>query len=133
VRIAVVSDVIDAEALYADVLLAAPGACLSLERDARVWGGVIWRVGAKAFSLYLTGAQELTATAAHGWRIVDALTDDAESWLAGRSMVALETGAELIIRRGGDTLERAAFARLFATGEPQEGLRAFLEKRRPRY
>jgi hypothetical protein len=133
VHIAVVSDVIDAEALYADVLLASHGARLTLGRDGRVWGGIIWRIGVRALSLYLTGTGELNATAAHGWGIVDALTDDAEAWLGGRSMLALEAGAELLSRRGGDALERAAFARLFAAGEPQKGLCAFLEKRRPRF
>ena len=51
----------------------------------------------------------------------------------GRSRVALEAAARLIASRGGDALERATFAWLFATGIPQEGLAAFLEKRRPRF
>jgi hypothetical protein len=35
----------------------------------------------------------------------------------------------LIRSRGGDRLERAEFARLFALGEPQKGLGAFLAKK----
>jgi hypothetical protein len=61
------------------------------------------------------------------------VTDDPDAWLGGRSALALDTAASLVALRGGDTLERAAFAWLFAAGEPQEGLRAFLDKRRPRF
>ncbi|MBV9492715.1 MAG: hypothetical protein JOZ54_00595 [Acidobacteria bacterium] len=45
----------------------------------------------------------------------------------------MDSAATLIGARGGDALERAEFARLFATGEPQKGLQAFLEKRKPRW
>jgi enoyl-CoA hydratase/carnithine racemase len=54
-------------------------------------------------------------------------------WIGGRSTLALDEAAALIRGRGGDVTERFAFARLFATGEPQEGLAAFLEKRRPNW
>lgn len=50
-----------------------------------------------------------------------------------KSQVALEAAEQLISRHGGDALERATFAWLFATGIPKEGLSAFLEKRRPRF
>jgi 1,4-dihydroxy-2-naphthoyl-CoA synthase len=50
-----------------------------------------------------------------------------------QSRVALEVAMELISRQGGDALERATFAWLFATGIPREGLDAFLEKRAPRF
>jgi hypothetical protein len=68
----------------------------------------------------------------------DEITDhDAEAWCAnwlkGRSVLALDSAATLIRSRGGDRLERAEFARLFATGEPQTGLGAFLAKKSPRY
>jgi enoyl-CoA hydratase/carnithine racemase len=119
------------EALFGDVLLAAPDDRLPLTRDA--WSGIVWRIGARAYALYLTGATELDAAAAYEWGIVDAITDDPDAWLGARSMLALESAASLIARRGGDALERAEFARLFAAGEPQEGLRAFLEKRQPRF
>lgn len=69
--------------------------------------------------------------------IDEVIATDAEAWFArwlhGRSVAALESAAMLIRMRGGDALERAEFARLFATGQPQEGLRAFLEKRPPRF
>ena len=120
---------IEPDALYADVLLAAPSARLVLTREC--WGGIVWRIGGRAYALHLSGLTELGAAAAYTWGIVDAVTDDPDAWLGGRSLLALEAGASLIARRGGDPLERAEFARLFATGEPQEGLRAFLEKRKP--
>src|SRR5580765_5595939 len=120
---------IEPGALYADVLLASPSARLVLTRDC--WGGIVWRIGARAYALHVSGLTELDAHTALDWGIVDAITDDADSWLGARSLLALQSGASLIARRGGDPLERAEFARLFATGQPQEGLRAFLEKRRP--
>ena len=52
---------------------------------------------------------------------------------APRSRVALDAAARLISCRGGDALDRATFAWLFATGIPQEGLAAFLEKRAARF
>ena len=125
----VIDGVNDREALFADVLLAAPEARLLLHPP--VWGGIVWRIGARAYRLYLTGLTELDAAAAHAWGIVDAVTDDPDAWLAGRSELALASAAALIARRGGDVAERAEFARLFASGEPQEGMGAFLEKRRP--
>jgi enoyl-CoA hydratase/carnithine racemase len=56
-----------------------------------------------------------------------------ERWMSHRSAAALDAAAMLIRSRGGDALERAEFARLFATGEPAEGLAAFLAKRRPSF
>jgi enoyl-CoA hydratase/carnithine racemase len=55
------------------------------------------------------------------------------AWIGGRSTLALDAAAALIRGRGGDVTERFEFARLFATGEPQEGVGAFLEKRRPKW
>jgi hypothetical protein len=49
-----------------------------------------------------------------------------------RSGLALDAAARLIRSRGGDALERAEFARLFAAGEPQKGLTAWLESRSTR-
>ena len=68
----------------------------------------------------------------------DEITEEDEdtwkaNWLKGRSVLALDVAANLIRARGGDRLERAEFARLFATGEPQTGLGAFLAKKSPRY
>lgn len=56
-----------------------------------------------------------------------------QEWIGARSAIALEVAAALIRKNGGDELERAEFARLFAAGEPQRGLRAFLEKQTPAF
>lgn len=130
-RIVAATEVIDAEALYADVLLAAPEARLMLTPDS--WGGIVWRIGRRAFALHVSGATRLDAGEAYAWGIVDAVTDDAEAWLGTRSPLALEAAASLLANRGGDPLERGEFARLFAAGEPQKGLLAFLEKRGARF
>src|SRR5258708_32890169 len=88
---------IEPEALYADVLPASPSARLALTRDC--WGGIVWRIGARAYALHLSGLIELNATAAYDWGIVDAVTDDPDAWLDARSLLALESGASLIARR----------------------------------
>lgn len=78
----------------------------------------IWRHGSDAVRMYLLGeADDFVAPGKSG----------------GRSALAAASAEMLIEHRGGDALERAEFARLFATGEPAEGLRAFLEKRSPRF
>ena len=127
-----------AAALRADVVGIAADAALPLPRNAAVWGAITARIGARAYALHLTGRQSLTAAESVGWGIADLLVPAGADplkwrgqWVAGRSGLALEVGAELIRHRGGDPLERAAFARLFAAGEPQQGLSAFLGKRKP--
>ena len=96
-------------------------------------GALVWRIGAKALRLYALGCTILDG-AADG--VIDALvplgTDSVEwaaGWIGRRSELALDAAAALIRRRGGDDLERAEFARLFAIGEPQEGLAAWLESK----
>jgi enoyl-CoA hydratase/carnithine racemase len=96
--------------------------------SAAAWGGVVWRIGSRAYDLWLATGGKLDAHAALAWGVVDSIGSDLPR---GRSALARESAAMLIGHRGGDALERAEFARLFATGEPAEGLRAFLEKRRP--
>lgn len=110
--------------LFADYAVVRRGAQIVLDAP-EGWAGAVWRVGRRAV---LAKTEEL----------VDEVTDDdAESWranwLRGRSVLALDTAAVLIRSRGGDALERAEFARLFALGEPQTGLGAFLAKKSPRY
>jgi enoyl-CoA hydratase/carnithine racemase len=124
---------ITAQHLAADILLATPRATLALARDPRVWTGVVMRIGRRALDLHLSGITLLDAEGARGWGVVEGVAESIESWLGGRSMLALESANDLIRLRGGDVAERAEFARLFAAGEPQEGLRAFLERRRPRF
>jgi enoyl-CoA hydratase/carnithine racemase len=109
------------------------GASATLELDSpEAWGAAVWRIGSDALTLYFRGDKRLTAREAHALGLCDAL-GDGRDWLRGRSELALDAGAMLIRNRGGDALERAEFARLFAAGVPQEGLRAFLEKRRPSF
>jgi len=90
----------------------------------------VWRLGRKTLKWHLDGAKpqdivdEMTAKEPQPWL---------EEWTRDRSVMALDSAAALIRGRGGDSLERAEFARLFAAGEPQKGLGAFLAKARPTY
>jgi len=122
-----------AAALHSDFFVVADAATISIDTP-KAWSGVVRRIGRRA--LLLPGA-DLTAAEAHGHALCDALvpvgSDPVEwiaAWIGGRSAIALDSAATLIARRGGDALERAEFARLFAIGEPQQGLTAFLEKRK---
>src|SRR5439155_11998500 len=94
----------------------------------RAWSGVVWRIGRRA--MRLTGQTRMSAPQARRHALCDAL--DVE-WIGSRSAIALDSAAPLIARKGGDALERAEFARLFATGEPLVGLSAFLKKERPNW
>ena len=118
-RIAVGEGTITADDLLADWLVVTEEARLTI--DASLAGPLVWRLGVGAYRRYLLG--ELDAHA-----VADGIFE-----LDTRSELALHVAAELLPRRGGDALERAAFALLFAAGEPQEGLAAFLEKRTPRF
>lgn len=127
-----------ASALFADCLVLDPE-CVATLDSAEAWSGAVWRLGAAAYRLFLTRGTRLTAAEALEIGLCEdvAATEDpaglAERWLARRSPRALGVAAALIRLRGGDALERAEFAWLFATGEPQHGLAAFLEKRRPEF
>lgn len=113
-----------------------------LDREATVyfdapeaWAGAAWRLGHGALRLHVDDRTSLGAAEAVTHGLADEVIDgDAEAWLErwmqGRSSLALDSAAALIRMRGGDRLERAGFARLFATGEPQSGLSAFLSRRR---
>ena len=83
----------------------------------RDWAGVVWLIGSRALRLHVSGDREVPPVAPHA-------TSPAQSSLAA------ESAAMLVDARGGDALERAEFARLFAIGEPQKGLRAFLDRRK---
>jgi hypothetical protein len=119
VRIAVADGALTVDDLLADWLVVTERATLAI--DASLAGAILWRLGAGAYRRYLLGELDARAVA------------DGVFELGARSQLALDVAAELLPRRGGDALERAAFALLFAAGEPQEGLAAFLEKRRPRF
>jgi hypothetical protein len=110
--------------LFADYAVLRRGATIAIDTP-EGWAGAVWRAGRRAL---LDRPEEL----------VDEITDDdpetwRANWLRGRSVLALDSAAVLIRSRGGDVLERAGFARLFAAGEPQKGLGAFLAKKSPRY
>jgi hypothetical protein len=115
--------------LFADYAVLREGATLTVDvRDA--WAGAAWRLGSKILRWHLDGAKAS--------EIVDEITNKdpriwLEEWMGHRSVMALDSAAALIRARGGDALERAEFARLFAIGEPQKGLAAFLTKRTPSY
>lgn len=92
------------------------------------WAGVGWRLGRTTLRWALDGARQE--------QVVDEVTEVEprrwlEEWMRHRSVMALDSAALLIRSRGGDRLERAEFARLFAAGEPQKGLGAFLAKMKP--
>ena len=103
------------------------------------WSGAIWRIGRRAVGLLLTGSRTGAADA-RATGLADAIVPSGtnplewvRTWMGGRSELALDSAASLIRLRGGDPLERAEFARMFATGEPQLGLAAFLEKKKPNW
>ncbi len=84
---------------------------------AEEWAEIVWRLGGRAaMRLHIEGR----AAGPPGRPEAD----------PDRSAAALESARMLVNARGGDALERAEFARLFAMGEPQTGLRAFLARRK---
>jgi hypothetical protein len=118
--VAVADREITAAALLADFLVASADA--RLEWTAETIGALVWRIGPAALRLYALGGTDGLAD-----QLVPPGTDSVQ-W-QDRSELALDAAASLIGRRGGDRLERAEFTRLFATGEPQKGLTAWLESR----
>ena len=132
-----VSGLAAAAILFADYGVLRAGAEIHLEVP-EAWAGAVWRLGRGAMRLRLLESQRFDARAAllHGL-CDEVIEDDATAWLkrwmSGRSELALDAAAALIRMRGGDRLERAEFARLFAAGEPQKGLGAFLGKRKPEF
>lgn len=121
--------------LFADYAVLDAGATLHIE-DPRAWAAATWRIGRKALLLHIRQQTVLSAADAKAEGLCDEIIEgDAYAWLdrwmQGRSTLALDSAATLIRMRGGDTLERAEFARLFAIGEPQRGLEAFLSRRSP--
>jgi hypothetical protein len=115
--------------LFADYAVLASDATLAIDTS-EAQAAVIWRLGRKAIHWHVNGAKPED--------VVDEVSDKdpriwQEEWMRHRSVIALDAAAALIRARGGDRLERAEFARLFAIGEPQKGLGAFLAKARPSY
>lgn len=115
--------------LFADYAVLHENATLLIE-EPEAWAAVAWRLGRRTIAWAAGGQKqtevvdEITARPAAQWK---------EEWMRHRSVIALDAAAMLIRSRGGDSLERAEFARLFAIREPQKGLGAFLAKVRPSY
>jgi hypothetical protein len=115
--------------LFADYAVLYADATLDVDLP-EAWAAAVWRLGRKALKWHLDGAiaadivDEITTKEPQAWL---------EEWTRHRSVMALDSAAVLIRGRGGDSLERAEFARLFAAAEPQKGLGAFLAKARPTY
>jgi len=110
--------------LFADYAVLRAGANLIVETP-ESWAAAAWRLGRGALRWHLRGAAPE--------EIVDEITtvdpqDWLSRWMQNRSTPALDSAAALVRMRGGDRLERAEFARLFAAGEPQTGMAAFLSK-----
>lgn len=128
-----------AVALGSDWFFFASEATLTFDAP-EAWAAALARIGTQAVRLHLLASRTLPAAEALQWGLCDALVpagedpvECARGWLRGRSELALQSAAALIRRRGGDALERAEFARLFAAREPQRGLAAFLDKKRPEW
>lgn len=114
--------------LAADYAVLRDGAVLHLD-SAEAWAGAAIRIGRGALRLHIDGRTIFDAEEALAAGLADAKDFD----LGNRSPLALDAAAVLLRSRGGDALERATFAWLFATGEPREGLDAFLGKRKPEF
>ena len=116
--------------LFSDYAVLARTVSFTID-EALAWAGSIWRIRHRA--LHLLTRPCLTAVEALESGLIDHVTDDIDAWqqsfFRNRSATAMDSAAMLITRRGGDVLERMEFARLFATGEPQRGLKKFLERR----
>ena len=115
-------------ALHSDLLVLAADTRVLVDTPA-AWSGIVWRMGRGALMLCVAPA---IVPAAIADLLVPAGRDPLQwtvEWVGTRSAIALDAAANLIRRNGGDILERAEFARLFAAGEPQKGLAAWLESR----
>jgi enoyl-CoA hydratase/carnithine racemase len=121
--------------LHSDWAVVEESATLVMD-TAEAWSGAFWRIGRRAAGL-LVDDSRIGAADAQAIGLADAIVPSGtnplewvQNWMRGRSEIALDSAAALIRRRGGDPLERAEFARMFAIGEPQQGLAAFLGKRK---
>lgn len=125
---------------------AAPFARVGLVADTGIHYSLPMRIGlSRARWMILTGA-EISGETAATWGLVDELTDgpalpvalDLTQRLSARAPLSLAASKMLLTRPGltlGDALEaeQAAQVRLMASEDYQEGRKAFLEKRPPRF
>lgn len=105
--------------------------------DPDVIAALIWRLGFRTLSLLATEPEPLPAERAVELGLADALVPAAQDplhwidrWIGHRSLAALASAARLIRTSRNESGERIEFARLFSTGEPQRGLRNFLNKKK---
>jgi enoyl-CoA hydratase/carnithine racemase len=133
---------IAAAGLLADWFVLSAGGRLNLSQPwpPELSAGLAQRRGRGMMAIALLGPDMLEAGEALREGLVDGLVpggDDPLQWMRGwlgkRSLTVLQSAARLTRLRGGDPLERAEFARLFAAGEPQQGLRRFLAKEPARF
>ena len=133
--------------LACDALLLAPRSVLVLVPKGR--GEVVLlalRLGHSAAARVWSSGGKLSAREAErsGWAVVvrdrfDAALDAARARFDGLSLNALGLLRPLLHHQAGlpvgpaQALERAAFALAFESGDPAEGVAAFLEKRKPRF
>lgn len=128
-----------AAACFCDYLALGEDASVDLGVHAlvpEVAAAVTWRVPERARRILLGTETALGAERALELGICDALVPRGSDslqwtreWLGKRSLRALLSASTLIRTRGGDLAERAEFGRLFGEGEPQRGLRGFLDKK----
>ena len=131
-------------ALTADLVLLRPAATLRLPTpEVAPSAGVLWalgRAGARALRIGLLEPHVLTADEGIDLGLAHQVVPDDEELPVGggRSLAALVAARDLLRARSGSAsgslaLELATFRLLFAIGHPEEGARAFLERRTPRF
>jgi enoyl-CoA hydratase/carnithine racemase len=131
-------------ALAADLVLLRPAAMLRVPPgEAALSAGVLWalgRAGARALRIGLLEPHVLTADEAVDLGLAHQVVPDDEELPVGggRSLAALVAARDLLRARSGSAsgslaLELATFRLLFAIGHPEEGARAFLERRPPSF
>lgn len=130
-------------ALCSDLVYLSPAALLRLASGSRSPSpGVIWalgRAGRKALARGLLSTADIEAKEAVEIGIAhQVVRDPAELPLSlGCSITAITTARDLMRSAlpgsAGLALELAAFRLLFAAGDPEEGARAFLDKREPSF
>ncbi len=95
----------------------------------RVWfGGGLLPLAEAGRAGWAKGERDLPSAIARAERLYEGLAPRALGLL--RPLLYRQAGLGLA---QAEVLERAAFSLAFTSGEPREGIRAFLEKRTPRY
>ena len=130
-------------ALCCDLAYLRPGALLELATaQHEAAAGVVWALGragraALRRGLLMGGPIEAKEAVSLGLAAGEIAAESEIPLPERHSLEALTTARDLLRadhgEGGGGALELAAFRLLFATGEPAEGARAFLEDRPPRF